>query len=105
MDNTIDPQQLLSQAMTQGTKTKKVPGRDPEKLKKTAQQFEAVYIQQMFKEMRKTIPDDGLIERGNADDIYTQFQDAEAAKIMAEQGGIGLAERMVQQLLDQKPQE
>jgi len=100
MDSKIDPQQLLSQAITQRTK-KKVPGRDPEKLKQAAQQFEAVYIQQMFKEMRKTIPNDGLIERGNADDIYTQFQDAEAAKIMAEQGGIGLAEVMVQQLLDQ----
>lgn len=102
MDSKIDPQQLLSQAMTQTSK--KAPGRDPEKLKKTAQQFEAVYIQQMFKEMRKTIPNNGLIERGNADDIYTQFQDAEAAKIMAEQGGIGLAELMVQQLIGKEPQ-
>jgi len=99
MDSKIDPKQLLSQAMSQAPK--KAAGRDPEQLKKVAEQFEAIYIQQIFKEMRNTIPDDGLIPRGNADDIYTQFQDAEAAKVMAEKGGIGLADLMLQQLLDE----
>ncbi len=99
MDSKIDPKQLLNQAMTEAPK--KVAGRDPQKLKAVAQQFEAVFIQQMFKEMRNTIPEDGLIERGNADAIYTQLQDAEAAKVMAQQGGIGLADLMLQQLLDE----
>lgn len=102
MDSKIDPSQLLSQALTQTPK--KVPGRDPVKIKESAQQFEAVFIQQIFKEMRNTIPDDGLITRGNADDIYAQLQDAEAAKVLAEQGGIGLAELMLQQLLDEDPE-
>lgn len=101
MDSKIDSNQLLSQALTQAPK--KVAGRDPEKIKDSAQQFEAVFIQQIFKEMRNTIPDDGLITRGNADDIYSQLQDAEAAKIMAQQGGIGLADLMLQQLLDEDP--
>ena len=100
MDPKIDSSQLLSQALSQPG-VKKQPGRDPVKLKEAAQQFEAVFIQQLFKETRKTIPEDGLIERGNADDIYTQLQDAEAAKIMAQQGGIGLADLMVRQLLDE----
>ncbi len=100
MDPKVDPQQLLSQALT-ATPTK-VPGRDPQKLKDAAQQFEAVFLQQIFKEMRKTVPDDGLIPRGNADDMYTQLQDMEAAKVMAERGGIGLAELMLQELLQQK---
>lgn len=99
MASNIDPKQLLSQAMTQAPK--KSPGRDPEKLKAVAQQFEAIFIQQMFKDMRNTIPEGGLVERGNADEVYTQLQDAEAAKIMAEQGGIGLADLMLQQLLDE----
>ena len=54
--------------------------------------------------MRKTIPKGGLIERGNADDIYTQMQDAEAAKIMAQQGGIGLSDQILKQLLDKDPE-
>lgn len=96
MDPKIDTSQLLSQATTQPAKVHK--GQDPEKLKESVQQFEAIFIQQMYKEMRKTIPDDGLIQRGNADDIYSQLQDLEAAKITAQRGGIGLAELMMKQL-------
>jgi len=99
MESRIDPAQLLSQT----TQAAKVPkGRDPVKLKEAAQQFEAIFIQQMYKEMRKTIPDDGLIPRGNADDVYTQLQDMEAAKITAQNGGIGLTEMMMQQLMKQQ---
>lgn len=99
MDSKIDPNQLLSQALTQAPK--KAAGRDPEKLKEVAQQFEAIFIQQMFKDMRNTIPEGGLVERGNADEVYGQMQDAEVAKVMAERGGIGLADLMLQQLLDE----
>lgn len=99
MESKIDPNLLLSQATNQAPKFRKGNGRDPQQLKEAAQQFEAVFIQQMFKEMRSTVPDDGLIPRGNADDTFTQMQDAEAAKIMAERGGIGLADLMLQELL------
>ncbi len=98
MNPGIDAAQIFSQATAQTPDAHK--GQDPEKLKESAQQFEAIFIQQMFKEMRKTIPDDGLIQRGNADDIYNQLQDLEAAKITAQQGGIGLAELMMQQLIE-----
>ena len=67
--------------------------------KDLAQQFESIFIQQMYKQMRKTVPDDGLLPRGNADEIYNQLQDLEAAKITAQQGGIGLAELMLEQLM------
>ncbi|MCF6265575.1 MAG: rod-binding protein [Desulfuromusa sp.] len=96
MESKIDTDQLFSQATTQAPKAHK--GQDPQKLKEAAQQFEAIFIQQMYKEMRKTIPNDGLIQRGNADDVYAQLQDLEAAKITAQQGGIGLADLMMQQL-------
>ena len=97
MNHGIDPAQLLSQATAQVPAKDK--GREPEQLKEVAQQFEAIFIQQMYKEMRKTVPDDGLIQRGNADDIYNQLQDLEAAKITAQRGGIGLAELMLEQLM------
>ena len=98
MESRIDPTQLLSQTTQTPTASK---GQNPEKLKEAAQQFEAIFIQQMYKEMRKTIPDDGLIPRGNADDIYAQLQDTEAAKITAQNVGIGLTDLMMQQLMKQ----
>ncbi len=97
MESRIDTAQFLSQANIPSVKAHK--GQDPEKLKEVAQQFEALFIQQMYKEMRKTIPADGLIQRGNAEDIYAQMQDMEAAKVTAQQGGIGLADLMMQQLM------
>ncbi len=98
MEHRIDSAQLLSQTTTRTAEVHK--GQSPEKLKEAAQQFEAIFIQQMFKEMRKTIPDDGLIQRGNAEDVYAQLQDLEAAKITAQHGGIGLADLMMQQLME-----
>ena len=96
MDARIDTAQLFSQATSQAPKPNK--GQRQEGLKDAAQQFEAVFIQQMYKEMRKTVPDDGLIQRGNADDVYAQMLDLEAAKVTAQQGGIGLADLMMEQL-------
>jgi len=96
MDARIDTSDLLSQVTSQVKTTGK--DKDPAKLKEKAQEFEAIFIQQMFKEMRKTIPHEGLIETDNASDTYNQLQDMEAARLAARQGGIGLAELMMQQL-------
>jgi flagellar protein FlgJ len=101
MDAQIDTTSILSQATGQVPKVPVHKGQDPEKLKEVCQQFEAIFIQQMYKEMRNTVPEDGLIPRGNADSIYTQLQDMEAAKLTAEQGGIGLAELMLEQLMQE----
>ncbi len=98
MDARIDSTQLFNQA-TAPRPIKTGKGQDSAKLKDVAQQFEAIFIQQMYAEMRKTVPDDGLIQRSNADEIYAQMQDQEAAKITAQQGGIGLADLMMEQLM------
>lgn len=71
---------------------------DKDRLAKTARDFEAIFVQQVFKEMRKTIPEGGLLPRGQAEDIYFDMQDMEAAKQLARQGGIGLADMMLEQL-------
>ena len=97
MDARINSAQLLSQATTPKP-VKPHKGQDAGKLRETTQQFEAIFIQQMYKEMRKTVPNDGLIQRGNADEIYAQMLDLEAAKVTARQGGIGLADLMMEQL-------
>ncbi|MFO7812189.1 MAG: rod-binding protein [Pelovirga sp.] len=85
--------------VTSAPRTAKGGGQqDPVRLKELAQEFEAIFIQQMYKEMRSTIPDDGLIPRTNAEDTFIQMQDLEVAKATARQGGIGLAEMMMKQL-------
>lgn len=94
----FDTAQMVRQATGMPRPIKSPGQQDPEKLKGLVQEFEAIFIQQMYKEMRSTIPDDGLIPRTNAEDTFVQMQDIEVAKATARQGGIGLAEMMMKQL-------
>ena len=97
MDARIDTADLISQATAQTKVAAK--NKNEAKLRETAQDFEAIFIRQMFKEMRNTVHHEGLIEKDNASDTYDQLQDMEAARIAARQGGIGLADLMMQQLM------
>mgnify|MGYP002637887660 CR=1 FL=1 len=73
-------------------------GNDKQRMKQTAQDFEAIFVQQIFKEMKRTVPDGGLLPRGQAEEIYSDLQDMEAAKQLTGHGGIGLAEMLLEQM-------
>ncbi len=88
---------LISQSST-GFPARGEQPQDKEARVKTAQQFEAIFIRTLFKEMRSTVPDGGLLPKGTAEAIYTDLQDTEAAQNFADQGGIGLAEMMIEQM-------
>jgi len=94
----FDTASIVRQATSVPSRSKSVGQQDQARLKELTQEFEAIFIQQMYKEMRSTIPDDGLIPRTNAEDTFLQMQDLEVAKATARQGGIGLAEIMMKQL-------
>jgi len=73
-------------------------GTDKQQMKQTAKDFEAIFVQQVFKGMRQTVPDGGLLPRGQAEEIYSDLQDMEAAKQFTNHGGIGLAEMLLEQM-------
>ena len=72
--------------------------RGPEKLKRACQLFESMFLNELFKEMRKTIPKGGLFKDNNSDRIYKSMLDQEYATEMARAGGIGLGEMLFKQL-------
>ena len=79
-------------------RAKVAPGKSKEaKLKEACQGFEAVFIGQMLKEMRKTVPKDGLLHNQHEDQYLSMF-DEELARSMAKNGGMGLADFMESQL-------
>jgi Rod binding domain-containing protein len=72
--------------------------RDPSKaVRKTAEQFEAYFIQQMMKTMRESIEKSDLIEGGNID-MYQDLMDKEVSLSMAKRGGMGLADMLERQM-------
>jgi Rod binding domain-containing protein len=76
----------------------------PDEIKKAAKQFESYFLKHMLEEMRQTVPEGGLFEKGFSDDIYTGMLDDEYASLLADHGGIGLAAVLERQLTSQAGQ-
>lgn len=53
-------------------------------LKASAQQMEALFVQQLFQAMRSNIPTDGLVERGPGEDLFNSMLDQRIADRVAE---------------------
>ena len=68
------------------------------KMNTACMEMESMFIQNMFKEMRASIPKSGLISGGKAEEMFTDMLDAEMAKSLSSSGGIGLASMMQRQL-------
>ena len=76
--------------------------RDPEKAtRKTAEQFESFFLQQMMKEMRATVEKSEMTD-SQAMDTYQDLMDKEVALQMVRRGGIGLADMLEKQLIRQQ---
>lgn len=73
--------------------------RELDQVKKLSRDFESIFLEQMFKSMRSSIQKSGLIDGGNAEEIYTSMLDSEYAKQMSSQGQSGLAQMIERQLL------
>lgn len=77
----------------------KAKAHDPKALKRAAEGFEAIFFGEVIKCMRDTIPKNGLLGGGFAQQVYTSLLDEELSKDMAKEAGGTLADAMVRQLL------
>ncbi len=67
------------------------------KLRSASEGFEAIFIQRMWEQMRENVPKDGLMSSKD-EKFWQSMYDQELSKSMAEAGGIGLADMMMEQL-------
>lgn len=73
--------------------------RDDAKLREACKGMEAVFLNMMLSEMRKTVPKTGLLgDQSNADEIMKSMLDSEMTKNIAQAGGIGLGDMLYRQL-------
>ncbi len=98
-----DVQSVLGKKMEQNainlSKTVKNSGLNDkkQKLQHVAHEFESMFVNLLFKQMRKTIPDSKLIDGGNAEDIFEEMMDSEISKKIAQRGGLGIADALMEQ--------
>lgn len=75
------------------------PVRPPanDKLWKAAKEFEALFMAQMFAQMRKTVPVNPMFGGGKGEDIFRDLLDQQVSTEMVEQKSMGLAEQLYRQ--------
>lgn len=67
----------------------------PPEMMKAAQGFETIFLDQLMKTMRQTVPKNEMDLNSPASEIYQGMLDAEYADRAAKAGGVGLADLIV----------
>ncbi len=88
-----DPRQMLAGKMGQIDESFKI------KARKKADEFEAVFIAQMFKPMMESIPTNGILGGGNSEHMFRSLMIDEIGKDIVKQGGVGLSDSIYKEIL------
>jgi peptidoglycan hydrolase FlgJ len=71
---------------------------DEQKLRAVTKRLEGVFVQQLFKAMRETVPKDGLTDGGTGEDIFTGLMDERIADHAPDRWERGIGEALYRQL-------
>jgi flagellar protein FlgJ len=66
-------------------------------------EFESIFVNMMLKEMRKTVPKNGLITGGHAEEIFEDLLYDEYAKEISKNSSLGIAEQIYESLTRSLP--
>lgn len=84
------------------TPSRRTPQVDPRqvdpKLREAAQGFEKLFLNQLMKTMRRTVPESEAGLENGATKIYRGMLDSEYSEIAARTGGIGLSDQIIAHL-------
>ena len=68
------------------------------KLKKVCADFESIFIYNMLRKMRTTIPKSGLMNEMKGKDTYETIMDQKVSEDLANKGGIGIQKMLFNQI-------
>jgi peptidoglycan hydrolase FlgJ len=91
----------VSPSLLQSTPT---PNASRDRMRETAEQFEASFLSQMLKPMFEGLRTDGMFGGGEAESTWRSFQLDAMAKQAVKAGGIGLADQVMAQMLKMQEQ-
>jgi flagellar protein FlgJ len=73
------------------------------KLRKASQDLESVFVNELFKAMRQTVPDEGILSQDPGQDLFTGMLDERIAQSYAGQGKTGIGDALYHQLSRRLP--
>ena len=77
---------------------------EDEKLRQSAKQLEGLFVQQLFKVMRETVPQqEGIVSGGAGEEMFTSLMDQHLAAETPTQWEGGMAEALYRQLRGRLP--
>jgi Rod binding domain-containing protein len=79
---------------TRNLQSKAQDSKDQAQIRQLSEDFEAIFLGMVLKSMRDSVQKSGLIDGGNAENIYRSMLDDEYAKQMAAQNHTGLANQI-----------
>jgi flagellar protein FlgJ len=72
---------------------------DEKRLEKACQEFESIFIHQMMKTMRQTVPQTGFMGEGMERNIFQALFDEEMSKTIGRSGRLGLGKVIYNQMM------
>ena len=72
------------------------------KLRKACADFESIFVYQMLKTMRGTVPGGGLLNKMTGKDTYEMMMDQKVSEELTAKGGLGIQEMLFRQLQGKK---
>ncbi len=97
MDLTIDPR-IVQSPQNNPRLSQDLTSKNKQQLREAAREMEAIYINQMYSAMRKTVPDDGLIPTNSATTTFQEMLDMQMARKTAAGKGMGIGEAIYNQM-------
>jgi peptidoglycan hydrolase FlgJ len=79
------------------------PANEQQRLRGAAKQLEGVFVEQLFKAMRETVPNDGLTHGGAGEDMFTGLLDQHLSESAPGQWQHGIGEALFRQLSNHLP--
>lgn len=81
-----------------GGATRHAPASRDERVRQTAQDLQGVFVGQLLKAMRETVPTDGLTSGGAGEDMFTSMLDEHTATEAPARWHHGIGEALYRQL-------
>lgn len=98
-DSTFMAQQIGAAQSAAGTGLPNLNAVDMKRMQETAKEFEAVFIAEMLRPMFENIEAAAPFGGGAGEKIYRDMQIDEYGKSLAQNGGIGLADSVMREMI------